>query len=154
MHIIAAKAVALKEAMEPEFKIYQKQVIANAKQLTKLLQQHNFDIVSNGTDNHLFLVNLIRNKLTGKEADKALELANITVNKNAVPNDPCSPFVTSGIRIGTSSITTRGFKTPEIEKLGHWIVDILKNLQNKTLISQIKSEVITLCRKFPVYEAN
>jgi glycine hydroxymethyltransferase len=154
MHVIAAKAVALKEALMPEFKLYQKQVIINAKRLAKQINARGFDIVSGGTDNHLFLVNLIKHKITGKDADKALGAANITVNFNSVPNDPCSPLVTSGIRIGTPAATTRGFKEQEMDQLATWICDILENIKNEATISRVKAEVIDLCRKFPVYEFN
>ncbi len=154
MHVIAAKAVALKEAMMPEFKLYQQQVVANAKRLATQINARGYDIVSGGTDNHLFLVNLIKNNITGKDADLALGLANITVNFNSVPNDPCSPLVTSGIRIGTPAATTRGFKTPEIDKLATWICDILDNVKDNKTITRVKAEVIELCKEFPVYEFN
>ncbi|MBS0288736.1 MAG: serine hydroxymethyltransferase [Proteobacteria bacterium] len=151
MHVIAAKAVAFKEAMQSEFVDYQKQVIKNAKALAKGLQQRGYKIVSGGTENHLFLVDLIDKNITGKEADEALGNAYITVNKNSVPNDPRSPFVTSGLRMGTPAITTRGFKEPQVATLANWIADILDNIQDKALQAQIRKEVISLCYDFPVY---
>ncbi len=151
MHVIAAKAVALKEAMQPEFVEYQKQVMKNAKALAKGLQDRGYKIVSGGTENHLFLVDLIGKEFTGKEADEALGNAFITVNKNTVPNDPRSPFITSGLRIGTPAITTRGFKEAEVALLATWIADILDNIQDKTIQERVRKEVITLCKKFPVY---
>ncbi|MDY6943152.1 MAG: serine hydroxymethyltransferase [Pseudomonadota bacterium] len=151
MHVIAGKAVAFKEALEPEFKTYQQQVVANAKSLADVLIQRGYNIVSGGTDNHLMLVDLIDKGLTGKDAEITLGQANITVNKNAVPNDPQSPFVTSGIRIGTPAITTRGFAEAETRKLGGWICDILDNLQDRATIERVQQEVLALCRQFPVY---
>lgn len=151
MHVIAAKAVALKEAMQPEFVEYQKQVVKNAKVLAKALQQRGYKIVSGGTENHLFLVDLIDKDITGKDADNALGNANITVNKNTVPNDPRSPFVTSGLRIGTPAVTTRGFKEPEILQLGTWIADVLDNIEDLKTQERVKKEVVALCRQFPVY---
>lgn len=151
MHVIAAKAVALKEAMQPEFVEYQKQVVKNAKVLAKSLQQRGYKIVSGGTENHLFLVDLIDKNITGKDADNALGNANITVNKNTVPNDPRSPFVTSGLRIGTPAVTTRGFKEPEILQLGTWIADVLDNIEDLNTQERVKKEVVALCRQFPVY---
>ncbi|MBI2792394.1 MAG: serine hydroxymethyltransferase [Gammaproteobacteria bacterium] len=151
MHVIAAKAVALKEAMQPEFVEYQKQVVKNAKVLAKSLQQRGYKIVSGGTENHLFLVDLIDKDITGKDADNALGNANITVNKNTVPNDPRSPFVTSGLRIGTPAVTTRGFKEPEILQLGTWIADVLDNIEDLKTQERVKKEVVALCRQFPVY---
>lgn len=151
MHVIAAKAVALKEALQSEFKTYQQQVKANAKQLASTLLARGYDIVSGGTDNHLVLVNLISKGLTGKQGDAALSAANITVNKNTVPNDPQSPFVTSGLRMGTPAITTRGFKEAETEKMANWIADILDDVENEEKIAQVKQEVLALCREFPVY---
>lgn len=151
MHVIAAKAVAFKEALEPEFKAYQTQVIANARRLAEQLQSRGFNIVSNGTDNHLFLVDLIDKNMTGKEADEALGNANITVNKNAVPNDPRSPFVTSGLRLGTPAITTRGFKEAEVDKLAGWIADVLENINDTSVQQRVKKEVVELCKAFPVY---
>lgn len=152
MHVIAAKAVAFKEALEPGFKDYQAQVVANARAMAGVLIERGYDIVSGGTDNHLFLVSLISKGITGKAADAALGLANITVNKNAVPNDPESPFVTSGIRIGTPAITTRGFGTAECEQLAHWIADVMDDCENQAVISDVKAKVLELCAKFPVYQ--
>lgn len=152
MHVIAAKAVAFKEAMEPEFKAYQRQVVRNARTMAESLTGRGYRIVSGGTDNHLFLVDLVDHGLTGKEADAALGEANITVNKNAVPNDPQSPFVTSGIRIGTPAVTTRGFTEPECDQLANWIADILDDVGNGQVIERVKSRVEAICRRFPVYE--
>lgn len=151
MHVIAAKAVALKEAMQPDFVTYQKQVVKNAKVLAKGLQNRGFKIVSNGTENHLFLVDLIETGMSGKEADEALGNAYITVNKNTVPNDPRSPFVTSGLRIGTPAVTTRGFKENEMHQLANWIADILDNVQDIEIQKRVQKEVIQLCHQFPVY---
>ena len=154
MHVIAAKAVALKEALEDDFKIYQQQVVTNARKMAEVIINRGYKVISNGTDNHLVLIDLIDKGLTGKDAEAALGSANITVNKNAVPNDPQSPFVTSGLRLGTPAATTRGFKEAEIEKLSNWICDILDNLGDTGKISSIKQQVLDLCRDFPVYEAN
>ncbi|MGM0564116.1 MAG: serine hydroxymethyltransferase [Pseudomonadota bacterium] len=151
MHVIAAKAVAFKEALEPEFKAYQAQVIKNAQTLGETLIERGYKIVSGGTENHLLLVDLIEQGLTGKAADAALGAANITVNKNAVPNDPQSPFVTSGIRVGTPAVTTRGFKEDECRQLGGWIADILDDIDNTELQQSIKAKVLELCARFPVY---
>ncbi|MFZ5843759.1 MAG: serine hydroxymethyltransferase [Pseudomonadota bacterium] len=151
MHVIAAKAVAFKEALEPEFKAYQKQVVANAKAMAKVFMERGYDIVSGGTDNHLMLVSLIAKDLSGKDADAALGRANITVNKNAVPNDPRSPFVTSGIRVGTPAITTRGFKEAETVQLTGWMCDILDDVTNEATIARVKAEVLKLTARFPVY---
>jgi glycine hydroxymethyltransferase len=151
MHVIAAKAVAFKEALMPEFKTYQAQVIANAKTMATTMQARGYTIVSGGTDNHLFLVSLIDKGLTGKAADAALGNASITVNKNTVPNDPQSPFVTSGIRIGTPAITTRGFKEAECAQLAGWICDVLDAIDNQDAQTQVKAKVEDLCRRFPVY---
>ena len=151
MHVIAGKAVAFKEAMTPEFKTYQKQVVKNAKAMVKVFKSRKVNIVSGGTDNHLFLVDLISREITGKELDAALGRSNITVNKNAVPNDPQSPFVTSGIRIGTPAVTTRGFKEKECQQVANWICDIIDNLGKRSVEKQIKSEVLKLCKRFPVY---
>ncbi len=153
MHVIAAKAVAFKEALEPEFATYQRQVVDNARILAATLVEHDYKIVSGGTDNHLMLVDLIAQDLTGKDAEAALGAANITVNKNAVPGDPRSPFVTSGIRLGTPAITTRGFGPAETRQLGHWIADILDHMGDPTVIARVKGEVLALCRRFPVYTA-
>ncbi len=151
MHVIAAKAVSLKEAMQPEFKEYQHQVVQNARAMANTCIQHKLTVVSGGTDNHLFLLSLIDKKLTGKEVDAALGRANITVNKNAVPDDPKSPFVTSGIRIGTPAITTRGFGEQESVQVATWICDIIDNVQDDSLIADIRGEVQDLCRRFPIY---
>ena len=151
MHVIAAKAVCFKEALEPSFKEYQKQVKLNAKQMVATFMKRGINIVSNGTENHMFLVDLIEKGLTGKEADAALGKANITVNKNAVPNDPQSPFVTSGLRIGTPASTTRGFKETEISEVASWICDILDDINNEEIISEVRNKVKNLCSKFPVY---
>jgi len=153
MHVIAAKAVCFKEAMEPEFATYQKQVLANARVMATEFQQRGYRVVSNGTDNHLFLLDLIDKKITGKDADAALGRANITVNKNAVPNDPRSPFVTSGLRIGTPAVTTRGFKETECKTLTHWMCDVLDDLKNDNMIATVQHRAIELCRRFPVYAA-
>ncbi|OOC11078.1 MULTISPECIES: serine hydroxymethyltransferase [Thioalkalivibrio] len=153
MHVIAGKAVAFKEALEPEFKTYQKQVIANARAMAEVLVERGFDIVSGGTDNHLFLLSLVSKGMTGKDADAALGRANITVNKNAVPNDPQSPFVTSGIRIGTAALTTRGFTESESRELAGWIADVLDNMDNEQVIDDVRGKVLDICRRFPVYSA-
>ncbi|MDN7134839.1 serine hydroxymethyltransferase [Pseudidiomarina terrestris] len=150
-HVIAAKAVAFKEAMEPEFKAYQQQVLTNANAMVKVLQERGYKIVSGGTQNHLFLVDLIDKDITGKDADAALGRAFITVNKNSVPNDPRSPFVTSGLRLGTPAITRRGFKQAEAEQVGHWICDVLDNIENEDKISEVREQVKALCKRFPVY---
>ncbi len=151
MHVIAAKAVAFAEALLPEFKEYQQQVLSNAKTLCAILQKRGYTIVSGGTDNHLLLVDLINKGITGKEADAALDRANITVNKNSVPNDPRSPFITSGLRLGTPAVTTRGFKEKEMTLLAHWVADILDNINDEMTIARVKKEVLSLCREFPVY---
>ncbi len=151
MHVIAAKAVAFKEALQPEFKTYQQQVVKNAKAMAGVLQERGYQIVSNGTENHLFLLSLIDKGLTGKAADAALGSASITVNKNAVPNDPQSPFVTSGIRIGTPAVTTRGFKEAEVKTVAQWICDILDDMKNPAVIERVKGQVAELCARFPVY---
>jgi glycine hydroxymethyltransferase len=151
MHVIAAKAVSFKEALEPEYKIYQHQVVKNAQAMANTLIERGYNIVSGGTDNHLFLVDLINKGLTGKAADAALGQAHITVNMNAVPNDPQSPFVTSGIRIGTPAITTRGFNEAESTDLAHWIADILDDIDNKAMIETVKAKVSTVCSRLPVY---
>lgn len=155
VHVIAAKAVCFKEAMEPEFKAYQQHVIDNAKAMVEVFQQRGYKIVSNGTEDHLFLVDLIDKGLTGKAADAALGRANITVNKNSVPNDPQSPFVTSGIRIGSPSITRRGFSEDEARELTSWMCDILDNLNDEAaldvVINSVKEKVLEICKKHPVY---
>ena len=151
MHVIAAKAVALLEALQPDFVDYQKQVLANARVMAGVFIERGYDVVSGGTDNHLFLVSLIAKGLTGKAADAALGRAWITVNKNAVPNDPQSPFVTSGIRVGSPAITTRGFKERECRELTGWMCDILDDLGNETVIARVRDQVAELCARFPVY---
>ncbi|MBJ7547536.1 serine hydroxymethyltransferase, partial [Pseudomonas sp. OA3] len=151
MHVIAAKAVCFKEAMEPEFKAYQQQVIDNAQAMAKVFIERGYEVVSGGTDNHLFLLSLIKQGLTGKEADAALGRAGITVNKNAVPNDPQSPFVTSGIRIGTPAVTTRGFKVAQCQALAGWICDILDHLGDADVEAQVAKLVAGLCADYPVY---
>ena len=151
MHVIAAKAVCFKEALEPGFKAYQKQVIENAQAMAQVFIDRGYDVVSGGTDNHLFLVSLIRQGLTGKDADAALGRAHITVNKNAVPNDPQSPFVTSGLRIGTPAVTTRGFKVAQCVALAGWICDILDNLGDADVEADVAKNVAALCADFPVY---
>ena len=151
MHVIAAKAVAFKEAMAPEFRDYQRRVIDNARAMAGTLIERGYPIISDGTDNHLMLVSLIDRDITGKDADAALGRANITVNKNSVPNDPRSPFVTSGLRLGTPAITTRGFGVSETRKLTHWIADILDDINDDVMIQRVRGQVIELCGKFPVY---
>jgi glycine hydroxymethyltransferase len=150
-HVIAAKAVAFKEALQPEFKTYQKQVVVNAKAMVAVMQARGYKIVSNGTENHLFLLDLIDKDITGKDADAALGNANITVNKNSVPNDPRSPFVTSGLRIGSPAITRRGFKAEQAEQVATWMCDVLDNIEDQSTIDRVKSEVVALCEAFPVY---
>ncbi|MFT5395000.1 MAG: glycine hydroxymethyltransferase [Gammaproteobacteria bacterium] len=154
MHTIAAKAVAFKEAMQPEFKTYIQQVKKNANVMAETFVERGLKIVSGGTDNHLFLVDMVEKGLTGKEVDASLGRANITVNKNAVPNDPQSPFVTSGIRIGTPSITTRGFDEADSKQVAHWCCDIMDNMGDDSVIERVKAEVLTLCKSRPLYESN
>ena len=151
MHAIAGKAVALKEALEPEFKIYQQQVISNAQSMADSFIQRGYKIVSGGTDNHLFLVDLIDKNITGKDADAALGRAYITVNKNTVPNDPRSPFVTSGLRIGTPASTTRGFGEIEIRQVADWICDVLDQMGDESVVDNVRAQVLELCSRFPVY---
>jgi glycine hydroxymethyltransferase len=154
MHVIAGKAVCFKEAMEPEFKLYQAQVVKNAKAMAAAFMARGIRIVSNGTEDHLFLVDLIGKSYSGKDADAALGLANITVNKNSVPNDPRSPFVTSGLRIGTPSITRRGFNEAEATQLTNWICDVLDALETgnaDAMIAEVKAKVIAICASLPVY---
>ena len=151
MHVIAAKAVAFKEALDPSFQIYQEQVVDNAKAMAKVFNSRGYDVVSGGTKNHLLLVSLIAKEITGKAADAALGRAHITVNKNAVPNDPQSPFVTSGIRIGTPAITSRGFKQAEARQVATWICDILDDIDNEETILAVRQKVGELCAAFPVY---
>ena len=151
MHVIAAKAVAFKEALEPAFRDYQQQVLDNARAMAAVFIERGYDVVSGGTDDHLFLVSFIERGLTGKAADAALGAANITVNMNAVPNDPQSPFVTSGIRVGTPAVTTRGFGEGEVRELAGWMCDILDDLENQQTIAAVRDKVLALCRRFPVY---
>ncbi|OGI40273.1 MAG: serine hydroxymethyltransferase [Candidatus Muproteobacteria bacterium RBG_16_62_13] len=153
MHVIAAKAVAFKEALSPEFKSYQQQVLANSRAMAAVVKSRGYQIVSGGTDNHLFLVSLIDKGITGKDAEAALGEAHITVNKNAVPNDPQSPFVTSGIRLGTPACTTRGFREAESKDLAGWICDILDNMSDPAIRASVRQKAVALCRKFPVYES-
>lgn len=150
-HVIAAKAICFKEAMQPEFIVYQKQVLANAKAMAGVFIDRGFDVVSGGTENHLFLLSLIKQNITGKDADAALGRAYITVNKNSVPNDPRSPFVTSGLRIGTPAVTTRGFGEVECIELANWICDILDDISNEAIIERVKKQVQHICSRFPVY---
>ena len=152
MHVIAAKAVCFKEALEPEFKLYVQQVIDNAKLMCKVIQGRGIDVVSGKTDNHIVLMDLRSKGLTGKDCELALGQANITVNKNAVPNDPQSPFVTSGIRLGTPAVTTRGFKNEEVEILTNWICDVVLDLGNADKINSTKDQVVEMCKRFPVYK--
>ena len=151
MHAIAAKAICFKEALAPEFKAYQQQVVKNAQTMAQVFIDRGYDVVSNGTDNHLFLLSLIKQDLTGKEADVWLGQAHITVNKNAVPNDPRSPFVTSGIRIGTPAVTTRGFGESEVRELAGWIADVLDSKGDAAVIADVSTKVAAVCAKFPVY---
>jgi glycine hydroxymethyltransferase len=151
MHVIAAKAVALLEALQPDFVDYQKQVLANARAMAGALMKRGYKIVSGGTDNHLFLVDLIGRDITGKDADAALGRAHITVNKNAVPNDPRSPFVTSGLRIGTPAATTRGFREAEVTELANWVADILDENGSENAITKVRAKVEEICKRFPVY---
>lgn len=150
-HVIAAKAICFKEAMQPEFVAYQKQVVANAKAMAGVFIDRGFDVVSGGTENHLFLLSLIKQDITGKDADAALGRAHITVNKNSVPNDPRSPFVTSGLRIGTPAVTTRGFGEVECIELANWICDILDDITNESVIERVRGQVEHICARFPVY---
>ncbi len=151
MHVIAAKAVAFKEAMQPEFATYQQQVVNNAKAMAEVFIARGFDVVSGGTDNHLMLVSLIPKGITGKAADAALEKAHITVNKNAVPNDPESPFVTSGIRVGTPAPTTRGFKEAQMSEIANLMCDVMENMDDNSVITAVREKVSLLCSRFPVY---
>ena len=152
MHVIAAKAVALKEAMQPDFKEYQRQVVENARAMAEICIERGVSVVSGGTDNHLLLLSLIDKKLTGKKIDEALGRAHITVNKNSVPNDPQSPFVTSGIRIGTPSITTRGFGEQQAREVATWICDIIDDPDNETVIEAVRRKALNLCHSYPMYE--
>lgn len=152
MHVIAAKAVAFKEAMEPGFVDYQKQVVKNAQAMAKVFMDRGYDVVSNGTENHLFLVSFIKAGLTGKDVEAALGKAHITVNKNSVPDDPQSPFVTSGIRVGTPALTTRGFNEQESTELAGWMCDVIANMQDETVINEVKAKVSEICARLPVYK--
>jgi len=151
MHIIAAKAVAFKEAMSDDFKAYQKQVVVNARAMANVFMNRGYEVISGGTDDHLFLVSFISQGLTGKDVDAALGSAHITVNKNTVPNDPQSPFVTSGIRVGTPAATTRGFGESECIDIAKWICDICDDIENESVVNDVRSKVEKLCAKFPVY---
>ena len=153
MHVIAAKAVAFREAAQPEFKVYQSQVLANAKAMVEVFLERGYKVVSGGTDDHLFLVDFIAQELTGKEVDAALGAAHITVNKNTVPNDPKSPFVTSGIRVGTPAVTTRGFKEDECRTLAGWMCDIIDQLGDDAVIERVRGQVAEICARYPVYGA-
>lgn len=152
MHVIAAKAVAFKEAMEPEFKAYQRDVIENARAMAKVFMERGYDVVSKGTDDHLFLVSFIEAGLTGKDVDAWLGAANITVNKNAVPNDPQSPFVTSGIRVGTPAVTTRGFSEKDCVELTGWMCDVIDSRGDQAVIDEVRAKVLAICAKYPVYK--
>ncbi|MDH3413515.1 MAG: serine hydroxymethyltransferase [Gammaproteobacteria bacterium] len=151
MHVIAAKAVAFKEAMEPEFKLYQEQTVRNARVMAETFMSRKYKIVSGGTDNHLMLIDLIDKGITGKAVDAALSKAHITVNKNTVPNDPQSPFVTSGIRIGTPAVTTRGFKEAQVRDVANWMCDIMDDHENQAVLDNVRAQVSELCARFPVY---
>ena len=151
MHVIASKAISFKEALSPGYVEYQQQVIKNAQVMAEAFQQRGYSVVSGGTDNHLFLLDLINKGITGKDADAALGRANITVNKNSVPNDPQSPFVTSGLRIGTPAITSRGFNSEDVAQLTGWICDVLDDINNEQMISEVKGKVLGLCDANPVY---
>jgi glycine hydroxymethyltransferase len=151
MHVIAAKAVAFQEALQPGFKEYQQHILNNARHMAKIVMERGYKVVSGGTDNHLFLIDLIDKKITGKDTEAALGRGYITVNKNAVPNDPASPFITSGIRVGTPAVTTRGFKEKEIETLTHGMCDILDNIQDAAIIDRVRVQMLALCKAFPVY---
>ncbi len=152
MHVIAGKAVAFKEALQAEFKTYQQQVVANAQVMANVFIERGFEVVSGGTDNHLFLVSFIKQELTGKDVDAWLGAANITINKNAVPNDPQSPFVTSGIRIGTPAATTRGFKDDECRDLANWMCDVIDSRGEQAVIDRVKAQVLDVCKRLPVYQ--
>jgi len=152
MHVIAAKAVCFKEALDPEFRVYTQAVMDHAKLMCKVIQSRGIDVVSGKTENHIVLMDLRSKNLTGKDCELALGQANITTNKNAVPNDPQSPFVTSGIRLGTAAVTTRGFGSAEIKTLSNWICDIALDLENTQQINAIKEQVVTMCKRFPVYK--
>ncbi len=151
MHVIAAKAVCFLEALQPEFKAYQQQVLNNARAMAQRLMSQGFEVISGGTDNHLMLISLVKQGITGKDVEKALGLANITVNKNSVPNDPQSPFITSGIRIGSPAITTRGFKEAECQQIADWLARVVLNANDEGVIKEVQAEVLALCQRFPVY---
>lgn len=151
MHVIAGKAVGFKEALQPEFKAYQEQVVANARAMAEVIMERGYNVVSGGTDNHLLLIDLIGKEFTGKDADETLGRANITVNRNTVPNDPRSPFVTSGLRVGTPAITTRGFKEEETRELAGWMCDVLDNMGDEATVNRVKEQVLDICKRFPVY---
>jgi len=151
MHVVAAKALCFHEALQPTFKVYQTQVIKNAQALANSLIQEGLDIISGGTDNHLILVSLIKQNVTGKLIEASLGQAHITINKNAVPNDPQSPFVTSGMRLGSPAVTTRGFKEAEMRQIADWIMRVVRDPENAGLLQAIKAEVADLCKRFPVY---
>lgn len=151
MHVIAAKAVCFLEALQPEFKAYQQQVLNNARAMAQRLMSQGFEVISGGTDNHLMLISLVKQGITGKDAEKALGLAHITVNKNSVPNDPQSPFITSGIRIGSPAITTRGFKEVECQHIADWLARVVLNANDERVIKEVQAEVLALCQRFPVY---
>jgi glycine hydroxymethyltransferase len=153
MHVIAAKALCFKEALEPDFKIYSQQVLDNAKTMCEVILSRGIDIVTGKTENHIILMDLRSKGITGKDSEKALGLANITVNKNAVPNDPQSPFVTSGIRLGTPAVTTRGFKEKEIQTISNWICDVVLSNEDEKIINEVKNNVINMCKEFPVYNS-
>jgi glycine hydroxymethyltransferase len=152
MHVIAGKAVAFKEALQDDYKVYQQQVVKNAQTMAKVFIERGYDVVSGGTDNHLFLVSFIEKGLTGKDVDAWLGAANITVNMNAVPNDPQSPFVTSGIRVGTPAATTRGFAETECRDLANWMCDVIDSNGDESVISQVKDKALDVCKRFPVYK--
>ncbi|WP_350587774.1 serine hydroxymethyltransferase [Psychrobacter sp. 78a-MNA-CIBAN-0178] len=154
MHVIAAKAVCFKEALEDNFKTYQQQVVKNAQAMAKVIQERGYEIISGGTENHLMLISLVKQEMTGKEADKWLGHAHITVNKNAVPNDPKSPFVTSGIRIGTPAITTRGFNEAQASDLAGWICDVLDSRGDEAVATEVRGKVEAICKELPVYAKN
>ena len=151
MHAIAGKAIAFQEALDPSFRKYQQQVLANAQTMASTFMERGYSVVSGGTDNHLFLLDLIDKDITGKDADAALGRANITVNKNTVPNDPRSPFVTSGLRIGTPAGTTRGFKEKEMSQIANWICDIHDHFDDESVVDTVRGNVEELCIRFPVY---
>lgn len=152
MHVIAAKAVAFEEALQPSFKIYQQRILDNARAMAAVLQNRNYDIVSGGTDNHLLLVSLLNKNITGKDAEIRLGQAHITLNKNTVPGETRSPFITSGLRIGSPAMTTRGMKTDEAKLIANWIADVLDDINNEAVLMRVKKEVSELCRRFPVYQ--